>query len=552
VTVQDSQIGVHTASLPAATAAAAGRAWARIESWLVVAGDWLNPILVKETRQALKSRQFVMTFLLVLIACWVVTIGGVALIGPGIFYAAAGGTMLISYFIVLAFPLAIVVPYSAFRSLASEREDNTFDLLSITTLKPRQIISGKLGSAIAQMAVYYSAVTPCIAFTYLLRGVDVPTIAILLVYAFFSSLGLSMIGLLLATMSRQRYGHVFMSVLFVAGLMGTFWGGCLLAWELIESSYSYAGDVWFWIGSLAALTAWASTFAMAFYAAAGMLTFSSENRATPLRIVMLAQQACWIGWLGFAWIVENLDVELTLVMVTMAGLYWYAAGILLTAERPGLSERVKRRLPKSSLGRLFLTWLNPGPYSGYLFVVANTTAVAAILIIEVLITELSGRGRGGWPSAQQVIYLTFIGWGYLVAYLGLGLLVITAVRRVAVVQMAAAVLIQLLLILAGSGIPSTIQLMSVELRELDYTYLQITNPFWTLHYLGERGLPTDGLILLVIVSCAAICTLLFTLPAVVRELRQTRIAPPPRVIADELELHPLPPPQPTNPWGDVK
>ena len=132
---------------------------------------------MKETRQALKSFQFTITFVLVLVACWVVTIGGVALIGPGIFYAAAGGTMLMAYYVILAFPLMVVVPYSAFRSLAAEREDNTYDLLSITTLKPRQIISGKLGSSIVQMAVYFSAITPCLAFTYLLRGVDVPTIA---------------------------------------------------------------------------------------------------------------------------------------------------------------------------------------------------------------------------------------------------------------------------------------------------------------------------------------------------------------------------------------
>ena len=39
------------------------------------------------------------------------------------------------YYAILAFPLAVVVPYAAFRSLAAEREDNTYDLLSITTLQ---------------------------------------------------------------------------------------------------------------------------------------------------------------------------------------------------------------------------------------------------------------------------------------------------------------------------------------------------------------------------------------------------------------------------------
>ena len=525
-------------------------AWQRFESWLTWVGDRLNPILVKETRQALKSRQFSLTFLLVLIACWVVTMGGVALIGPGIFYSAMGGTLLIYYFVVLAFPLTIVVPYTAYRSLAAEREDNTFEVLSITTLKTRQIISGKLGSAVVQMAVYFSAVTPCLAFTYLLRGVDVPTIAVLLVYSFFGSLGLSMIGLLLATLTRQRYSQVFVSVLFIAGLLGSFMFAIGMAVSLVSVSYAFVSDVWFWIGTMAAFTAWLTTFALAFFAAAGMITFASENRSTPLRIVMLVQQACWIGWMGAIWVVEDFDLELVLVGATVAGLYWYSMGVMLTAERSEMSQRVKRRLPQTALGRAFFTWFNPGPASGYMFVVATTTAQAVLTLLAVAISEITGRGITGWPSVQETLCLAFVGWGYLVGYLGLGLLAITALRRFTIVNMAAAVLIQLLLVLAGSGIPSAIQLMSVELRELDYSYLQITNPFWTIHYIGDRGLPSDAVVLLLLVSTGAICVLLLNLPGVVRELRQVRIAAPARVAEDELELHPLPAALPTNPWDE--
>ncbi len=154
------------------------------------AGDWLNPILVKETRQALKSLQFTITFVLVLVACWVVTIGGVAFIGPRFFTAAAGGTMLC---VVLRRSWRFRWSWSCrirrFARWRPSAKTTPTILLSITTLKPRQIISGKLGSSIVQMAVYFSAITPCLAFTYLLRGVDVPTIAVLLVYTFLGRLG---------------------------------------------------------------------------------------------------------------------------------------------------------------------------------------------------------------------------------------------------------------------------------------------------------------------------------------------------------------------------
>lgn len=537
------------AGLVAALGAGAARGWQRVESWLVRASDWLNPILVKETRQALKSRQFLLTFLLLLTACWVVTIVGVASIGPGIYYAAAGGNLLIWYYAILAFPLAVVVPYSAFRSLAAEREDNTYDMLSITTLKPRQIISGKLGSSIAQMAVYFSAVAPCLAFTYLLRGVDLPTIVVLLVYSFFGSLGLSVIGLLLATLSRQRYGQVFLSVLFIVGLFGALWAALGFAFILIFESYAVFGD-WFWVASLALFTVFATTFALCFFAAAGMITFASENRSTPLRVVMLVQQACWIGWMAFAWITENMDTEVVLVMVMMAAFYWYAAGAILTSERPQMSLRVRRRLPKSFLGRAFLSWIYPGPAGGYLFVIANASAIGVMALLALAVGEATGRGVAGWPSGEQIIYLMFIGWGSLVAYLGVGLLIVSALRRVAAISMIGCVLVHVLLLAAGSGIPWTIQLMSVRLRYLDYTYLQLTNPFWTLYYVGRRGLPSDAVVLLLIVATAAICILLLNLPGVVRELRQVRIAPPPRVVADELERHPPPAARPTSPWDE--
>lgn len=48
--------------------------WQTFESRLAQLSDWFNPILVKETRQALRSWQFTLTFILLLVACWVSTL----------------------------------------------------------------------------------------------------------------------------------------------------------------------------------------------------------------------------------------------------------------------------------------------------------------------------------------------------------------------------------------------------------------------------------------------------------------------------------------------
>ncbi len=526
----------------------AAQAWNSIEPLLVRVGDWLNPILVKETRQALKSRYFLVVFVLLLALCWVATIGGVAYIGPSIYYGAAGSYLLMAYFVFLVIWLLVFVPYAAFRSLASEREDNTYDLLSITTLNPRQIISGKLGSSVVQMIVYFSALTPCLAFTYLLRGVDVPTIIVLLAYTFFGSLGLSMLGLLLATATQNRVSQVFMSVGFIVLLLLACYGGIAFG-GLTIFEFNMLDSAEFWITTFALATLYLTTFALAFFAAAGMITFTSENRSTPLRICMVVQQAAWIGWMGYFWILTDFDLMAFLIMIMFAGGYWYIMGTMLTAERPEMSHRVKRRLPKTSLGRAYLTWLNPGPGTGYMFVVANVTAVAILCVLGILATGLAPATTVGWLSAGDLLLLLIIGWGYLVGYLGLGMIVVSALRRVAEVTMLASVLIHFLVLLACSGIPAVFQMMSVELRNVDYSYLQITNPFWSLKHLA-RGAAMEAYVLATVVPAAAVCILLLNMPGVIRELRQVRVALPARVAEDEAELHPPPEALPTNPWDE--
>jgi hypothetical protein len=523
--------------------------WSRVEPLLVRAGDRLNPILVKETRQALKSWQFTLTFVLLLVTCWIVTIGGVAWVGPSIYYAAAGGSLLLAYYVILAALLMVFVPYSAFRSLAAEREDNTYELLSITTIRPRQIISGKLGSSVAQMLVYFSAITPCLAFTYLLRGVDVPTIIILLVYSFFASLGLSLLGLVIAALAVQRFGQVFFAVCFVVVLLGALYLSISIAYLLITFGYGYISDSGFWITNLAWATFYVTTFALAFFAAAGLISFASENRSTPLRLIMLVQQAAWIGWMAYGWIETDFAAEVVFGMAVVVGGYWYAMGTLLTGERPEMSQRSRRQLPQSAFGRAFLTWLYPGPASGYMFVVANLTSIVVISVLALEYGAWLTVGGTGWPSLQELVYFLIIGWSYIVAYLGLGRLAVAALRRVAVVTMLASVLIHFLLVLAGSGIPTAIQMMSVSLRDSGYTLLQIANPFYSLYTVVNGGLQSDINVLLVAVPGAAVCMLLLNIPGVVRELRQVRVAAPTRVVEDEAELH-APPPAPSSPWDE--
>ena len=122
---------------------------------------------------------------------------------------------------------------------------------------------------------------------------------------------------------------------------------------------------------------------------------------------------------------------------------------------------------------MFFSWLSPGPGSGYIFVVANVTSMALLLFFATTISGILTSRTTRWPHVEELQFMIVIGWGYLVAYLGVGLIVITALRRFATVTMLASVLINFLLLLAGFGIPYAIKSMSIHMRDMDYSFLQI-------------------------------------------------------------------------------
>jgi hypothetical protein len=533
--------------------------WQRCDAWLERMSERLNPILVKETRQALKSKQFLITFVLLLLGCLLWSIGGVAIIGPEIYYRQSGPTLFTGYYLILAFPLTVIVPFSAFRSLINEQEENTYDVLSISTLSPRQIVTGKLGSAVVQMIVYFSAVAPCLAFTYLLRGMDIFTLIVLMGYVFFGSLGLSAIGLLLATVSKLKLIHVPLSVILLGGLFLSFIFWVVFTEDFFRWGPRMLDDREFVPIHLALLNGFVTYFCLFVLAAAARLNFPGENGSSRLRAVMLLQQCCFVGWMAWLMVafadLENfpLDAEVLLVAITVLAIHWWVMGVFMSGESPELSLRVKRRLPQSLLGRAMLTWFFPGPGTGYVFALANLGAMAVMgILITALYPDhfqwsLPWTGKNGLEVARVGLLAA---WDFVAIYLGLGNLIIGFVRRKWHANMLVCVLIQVSLPLIGMGVPLVIQMMSPTLRGLDYTLLQITNPFWTMgHLVASSSAPAYLKEIRVLLTTAGLAIFglnvwLLVLP----QVRQVRILAPPRVLEEEAELHPAPAPQPLSPW----
>lgn len=548
---------------------------AQIEALLEKAADYLNPILVKEARQAMKSMQFVLTFGMVMLLGWLWTFLIMAfhysVHQQSLPYVATGQVVLGGYLTILLIPMMVVVPFMAFHSLASERHDGTFELLSITSLNSRQIITGKLGSAVLQMIIYYSALAPSVAFTYMLRGIDLFTIGLALGWVFLISLVLTTLALLLAAFSRTNIMQILLSMVLLVALLATLIAAVSLAWWWVylgpQAPYQMA-ELWF--GNLCVASFVASFCVMFVVAAAASLSFESDNRSTALRYVMIGQHILIVGWSVYYWLViGSLQVdEAGWILVTgvcvNAG-YWWFMGALLTGETGELSPRVRRDLPSSLLGRITLTWFNPGSGTGYVFVLANLGTFAALAIFfmwtetlsrylpfpKVMVNRFNGAFTGGTnePEMSLMIVACLM---YVAIYLGLGRLIAVFFRRHTFVPLPMVFVIQFVLLNAGWALPYVYALSTIQFFGGDYGIVQTPNWAWTLYMIVDSRnvstlwnlYPANWMLLF----GGAILMFFLNLAVAHREIEQTREETPDRVQEDDAELNPEPEPGPSSPW----
>jgi len=355
----------------------------RTSRWLDKVGDWSNSILVKETRQALKSRQFLITFMLLLTASWAISAFGLLMAGNAIEYGREGGQFFYIFYVVLLVAILIIVPHGAFRSLLSEQEQNTFELLSITSLSPKQIVWGKLLSALVQVFIYYSAIAPFIAFTSHLPGFEYPAVAYLLVVSVLASLGLSMMALMFATTATQRQWQALNSVAVLGGLLFGFFFFLTVAMAIMRSGATFE-QKWFWWANGFGLVAFASYFILCRQITTAQLTFQSDNRSTGIRLTCAAQLLlAWTG-LSLYLLVEghgSMNRESVLGLVTLSTIHLSIVGLFVTAEPDFLSRRVRRSIPANPLWRLFVVPFFPGGGRGYLYIVLQAILVCVTAIV---------------------------------------------------------------------------------------------------------------------------------------------------------------------------
>lgn len=374
----------------------------RLSTWFA---DRCSPILVKEARQAMKSWHFQWTFLMLLLAVVAWSFLGVSISLYNDENQESGGMLMAGYMVILGFPLAIVLPLASFRSLAREFDDETIQLLSITTLSARRIVLGKLGSAALQMVIYMSAVVPCVAFSYLLRGIDLTQIAMLLFVPAVSSLALCCLGLMLAGFARFNWLAILLNLALMAGVVMCYFGWCGFSTGFLEA----AGDSDVFLGTIAVLSLFVGTGYVAFECATSLISFPSEDRSSRIRVAISWQIFLFIAAFTafmYASAPEGDDVRAEVLVYgysTCLTHYFCVVGAMMVGEQAGMSQRVRRRLPSGLLGRVLWGVYLPGPGRGYLYALTGIAGWNAGIF---LLLQLDARfGLFGANGARYDEYM---------------------------------------------------------------------------------------------------------------------------------------------------
>ena len=356
--------------------------------------DRLNPIVVKELRQAVQGR-----FLIVVLICFLC----LQLLTVGLFltdeavkesFRAGQNVFQVLLGILLGTCLLFVPAYTGLR-LASERSDANVDLLFITTLRPQSIIWGKFFAGLVLTILLYSACMPFMTFTYLLRGVDLPSVFILLGLDFVVVAVSIQCGILIGCIPANRALKVILGVgwlvatvvVFVTLLVAMFAPGALL-----NSGLGSQLDSWkFWRGALGVLVGGGALIGVLALLSIALISPASANRALPVRIFVTA---VWLltGIGAAIWSIGVNNFAPIAVWATLNILLYSGGLFVAVSERERLGPRVRRSIPRKWLLRSLAFLFYSGAASGVVW--SSLMIILTLLFIGVWLIAFPQIGTG--------------------------------------------------------------------------------------------------------------------------------------------------------------
>lgn len=358
--------------------------------------DMLNPIVVKELRQAVKSRivmAALMLFLLVQLSILLLNLSfGSPRTVETVNFHAGRQIFLILQDILLGTCMLLVPAYAGVR-LSAEHSDTNVDLLFISTLCPRGIIAGKLEASIVLILLIFSACAPFMTFTYLLRGIDIPSILIVLALDFLVVLLSTQGAIFLGAVPANTGLKLFLG-LFALGVLASLFGSTMeFSNELMNLGVgSRLDSVEFWLIAAAVVIALLATVGLLFTWSVAIVSPPSTNRALPVRLYTLG---FWlITGLLAAFSTRRFRIPAPVYIWEWVIVMLLCAQILVAInERERWGMRVKRTIP----GR----WWLRGP--AFLLYSGAAGGVLFAVLLMALTLSLVGEVMHSWVDSSSLL-----------------------------------------------------------------------------------------------------------------------------------------------------
>lgn len=328
----------------------------RIVQFLKALGDRTNPVVTKELRQAVRSRLIIVLLLLFLLVSTLILGGYVLSRGDIDSSPNAGSDIFHTLLIVLTITCCGVIPLYTSVRLGMERNDSNVDLLFITTITPGAIVRGKFWAAMATTMLIYSCCMPFLCLTYLLRGIDLPTIFAALVLQWFVTAFMVLCGILVGAFGGGRLLRIFTHLLLLGAIIWAISISTAAAFAMVRFGVDWSdmGSSKLAMLGTAALAGFCG-MAFMYVLAVAQLSAPSSNRMLPVRICIFA---IWLVlgivltiWSAYENEIEFVDVWMGCTVSLMCLGLLFAIG-----EREHWSPRVTRAIPRSWPARV-LAWL---------------------------------------------------------------------------------------------------------------------------------------------------------------------------------------------------
>lgn len=340
-------------------------------------GERLNPVLVKEVRQALRGRMFRILFMLTLSAAAAMSVVVLARLSSDSDASVWGRRVFQGMHAVYAVAVIVLLPLIANRSMASERDERTLDALLVSGLSTARIVRGKWLASGVLLLLFLSACAPFLALGYVLYGLDVLTSLFLVACTSALGWGTSLLGILLAAVARNRVLDTLLLALQVFVAIGglSMWLALAARVEIFGAFRSVTLDEFLW-GAGVWLVLFGLLLAWLFGLAVAAVAHPEENASTRLRIVaLLSTLAMALSCLLPTFLDGDGETSEQFLMVAVFLVCVF--NLTLVTEPDALGRRASADLRHGRVTRPLAAWLLPGGGRGMVLFVAQLALLVA-------------------------------------------------------------------------------------------------------------------------------------------------------------------------------